>query len=486
MVPSYDPDLDLVYVGTSVTSPAPKFLLAGNSQKHLYHNSTLALRAATGEIAWYYQHLVDHWDLDHTFERLLVDTEVTPSTSEVAWINPDIKAGQTYKVLTGIPGKTGVVYTLDRRTGQFLWARPTIRQDAVESIDGRTGAVKTPAKSLFNAKGDKATVCPSATGGKNWPAGAYSPLTKTMYYPLQNTCADFEVNINSRADRSAYGFRSSASIAPGTTNVGTIYAVSAVTGKTEWKLEQRAAMLSLVTTGGGLLFGGDVAGRFRAWDQKTGAALWEVNLGSQVTGFPVSYAVNGRQYIAVSTGQAVNTGGYLTLTPEIRVGRNNNLYVFALPAGYQTARVATPPASSAARGAGNGATAALPAPVAPAPVIAAASACRTPAVAAGTGATLAAAPGGFSRAQIDAGRKLYVEQQCATCHGEGMRGTNAAPALADDGFRNVWRTRTLSQLLDCTRSTMPPGRAGTLSDAQYQSLLGAILEANGLNREPAR
>jgi hypothetical protein len=67
-----------------------------------------------------------------------------------------------------------------------------------------------------------------------------------------------------------------------------------------------------------------------------------------------------------------------------------------------------------------------------------------------------------------------------------MRGTNAAPALADDGFRNVWRTRTLSQLLDCTRSTMPPGRAGTLSDAQYQSLLGAILEANGLNREPAR
>ena len=79
MVPSYDPDLDLIYVGTSVTSPAPKFLLAGNRQKHLYHNSTLALRADTGEIAWYYQHLVDHWDLDHPFERLLVDTAVAPS-----------------------------------------------------------------------------------------------------------------------------------------------------------------------------------------------------------------------------------------------------------------------------------------------------------------------------------------------------------------------------------------------------------------------
>src|SRR6187200_2374908 len=122
MVPSYDPDLDLIYVGTSVTSPAPKFLLAGNSQKHLYHNSTLALRAATGEIAWYYQHLVDHWDFDHPFERLLVDTAVAPSRGDVPWINPRLKPGETRRVITGIPGKTGVVYTLDRQTGEFLWA----------------------------------------------------------------------------------------------------------------------------------------------------------------------------------------------------------------------------------------------------------------------------------------------------------------------------------------------------------------------------
>ena len=79
MVPSYDPQLNLVYIGTSVTSPAPKYMLGGNDKKHLYHNSTLALNADTGKIVWYYQHVVDHWDLDHPFERLLVDTAVAPN-----------------------------------------------------------------------------------------------------------------------------------------------------------------------------------------------------------------------------------------------------------------------------------------------------------------------------------------------------------------------------------------------------------------------
>ena len=78
MVPSFDPALNLIYIGTSVTSPAPKFMLGGIDNKHLYHNSTLALDADTGEIVWYYQHLNDHWDLDHPFERLLVDTIVAP------------------------------------------------------------------------------------------------------------------------------------------------------------------------------------------------------------------------------------------------------------------------------------------------------------------------------------------------------------------------------------------------------------------------
>ena len=93
-------------------------MLGGADLAHLYHNSTLALDADTGEIVWYYQHLNDHWDLDHPFERLLVDTAVAPDPEAVTWINPRIERGTVRKVLTGIPGKTGLVYTLDRETGR--------------------------------------------------------------------------------------------------------------------------------------------------------------------------------------------------------------------------------------------------------------------------------------------------------------------------------------------------------------------------------
>ncbi len=122
MVPSYDIELNMVYVGTSVTSPAPKFIIGDNDDQYLYHNSTLALDGDTGEIVWYYQHVVDHWDLDHPFERLLVDTAVAPDASAVDWVNPDIEPGEMRKVITGVPGKTGIVYTLDRETGEFLCA----------------------------------------------------------------------------------------------------------------------------------------------------------------------------------------------------------------------------------------------------------------------------------------------------------------------------------------------------------------------------
>jgi alcohol dehydrogenase (cytochrome c) len=130
---------------------------------------------------------------------------------------------------------------------------------------------------------------------------------------------------------SLYAIRTRDQIASGTENVGTIEAISVETGRTVWKREQRAGQTSLMTTASGLLFGGDTAGRFRAYDAGTGAVLWEVNLGSHVTGFPATFAVNGKQYVAISTGATPNTFGLATLTPEARAGTANNLYVFSLP-----------------------------------------------------------------------------------------------------------------------------------------------------------
>jgi PQQ-dependent dehydrogenase (methanol/ethanol family) len=470
MPPSYDPKLNLLYFGTSVTSPAPKFLLGGNDKKHLYHNSTLALNADTGKIVWYYQHLVDHWDLDHTFERILLDTEVTPAKDAVAWINPRIKPGQKHEVVTGIPGKTGIVYTLDRRTGEFLWARPTVYQNIVAKIDGRSGAVTINPETLFSKKGDEATVCPSIQGGKNWPAGAYSPLTGSMYFPLQNTCAHYTSITSSRREPSNYGLRSENHIAPGTQNLGTIHAISASTGKLQWKYEQRAAILSLLTTGGGLLFGGDVAGRFRAFDQRTGAVLWEINLGSQVTGFPIAYSVRGRQYLAISVGRAVATSAYALLTPEIRVSNNNSLFIFALPDHWQSERTTRASDQS-------------PSSIAQSnvPVATGTAAPRCQRTNQPPSTPSATADGIFSAAQSAQGKKLYATEQCALCHGESMRGSAGAPALADAGFLLAWEGRPLSALFDCMKSTMPPGRAGALSDGEYMQLLAAILHANGFS-----
>ena len=331
MVPSFDPELNLIYIGTSVTSPAPKFMLGGVDKAHLYHNSTLALDADTGEIRWYYQHLNDHWDLDHPFERLLVDTAVAPDPGAVSWINPRLRPGERRRVVTGIPGKTGVVYTLDRATGEFLWATPTIAQNVINHIDGATGAVSENSELVFSAEGQEVTACPSYNGGKDWEAGAYSPLTRAMYFPLRNTCARMmTVTSSETLPLALYSLAVRNQIAPGTDQVGTVQAISVETGETVWKYDQRAATTSLAATGGGLIFGGDVNGRFRAHDHETGDVLWEVNVGSSVSGFPVSYAVDGRQYVAVSTGSG-NPMAFLVLTPELRPSMGNALFVFALP-----------------------------------------------------------------------------------------------------------------------------------------------------------
>jgi PQQ-dependent dehydrogenase (methanol/ethanol family) len=331
MVPSYDPELNLVIIGTSVTIPAPKFTLSGADKQYLFHNCTLAINADTGKLVWYYQHIVDHWDLDHPFERLLVDTQVAPSAADVRWINPKVRAGERRKVVTGIPGKTGVVYTLDRATGEFLWARPTVQQNVISNIDGSTGKVIVNPEVVFTKLNDERFVCPGSNGGKNWPAGSYSPLTNTMYMPLQNLCMNAKTTTDKRDPSKVYGLSIPGQLAPGAKVVGTVWAISAETGLTTWKVEQPAGMLSLATTAGGLVFGGDANGHFKAFDDRTGRVLWEVNLGSTVSGYPISFAADGKQYVAVITGPSLAANSDARVMPDLMQGAAPNVFVFSLP-----------------------------------------------------------------------------------------------------------------------------------------------------------
>ncbi len=341
MVPSYDPDLELLYFGTSVTSPAPKFMLGGTDLTYLYHNSTLALEVQTGALRWHFQHLNDHWDLDHPFERILVDLDVSPDPDAVRWIREGLESGEMRRVMTGIPGKTGLVYTLDRETGEFLWARPTVPQNVVADLDLETGrAVENP-EIIFTELDQEFLVCPSWIGGKDWEAGSYSPLTRTMYYPLRNRCARMLVTSNMDSPRARamgqrvaiYNLAADHIQAPDEEHLGTVYAISAVTGETNWLFEADSATYSVVATGGGLVFGGDASGSFRAFDQETGEVLWDVNLGAPVMGYPISYAVEGRQYVAVSTGAGSVASAGSAASPR----RGCNLFVFALPERRGTA-----------------------------------------------------------------------------------------------------------------------------------------------------
>jgi len=330
MPASYDPELNLVYFGTSVTGPTPKYQLGGNDKQHLYHTSTLALDADTGEIVWYYQHIIDHWDFDHPFERILIDTIVVPDADSVAWMKPGILPGEARPVITGIPGKTGIVYTLDRRTGEFLWATPTVRQNVVETIDGSSGEVTMNPATVFTADGQTLDICPAFTGGKNWMPGSYSPRTGLMYMPLQNLCS----TVTSTAPgEGQLGMRINyeAVISPGETEVGLVQAISVATGRSRWVHSQVPGTMSLVATAGNLVFFGDVAGGFRALDAETGAVLWETQLSAPVSGIPISYGAGGKQYVAVATGMSPEANGLRRMTPGIDTGTDTILHVFALP-----------------------------------------------------------------------------------------------------------------------------------------------------------
>ena len=337
-VGSYDPALNLIYWGTSVPAPSLERVRGTPGGDVLYSNSTLALDADSGTIAWYYQHLPrDNWDLDHVFERFLIDTRIDPDRDSVPWINPEAPVGKVRKVVSGIPGKTGIVYTLDRETGEFLWARPTLNQNVVTHIQPDNGRVHVNEDLVVDAF-EEILVCPARSGGKNWPAGTYSPETGLMYQPQQNLCMLHTGNTAHATPEDVYAssviFVEDPTVEGDPYPVGRVDAVSLSSGQTAWTHQQRAGMISgLVATGGGLVFGGDANRRFKALDAQTGDVLWETIVSGPVTGHPISYAVDGRQYIAVPVGggTAEPERRVLSIHPEIKPSRGiNALFVFAL------------------------------------------------------------------------------------------------------------------------------------------------------------
>ena len=326
---AYDAELDILYWGTTGPAPSPEILRGGQPADMMFTNSTLALNPASGEIKWHFQHLPrDNWDVDHAYERILVDASVTPS-SEHTWVRNPSLPDEKAKLMTGIPGKTGIVWTLNRETGEFYWAKQTQYQNVVTAIDADTGRVSINEELIATEiDGEPILVCPSLAGGRDWQAGAFHPNSGLMVMPMHNICMKTSAKTDPR-----YGLKIAALLkTPGEEMVGRIDAIHVETGETAWSIEQPHGAMATLTTAGGLLFAGDLDRRFRAYDMKTGETLWEISLGGAISGFPISYEVDGVQYVAIAVGGGgggIPAWSFVSGITTTRPG-GNTLYVFAV------------------------------------------------------------------------------------------------------------------------------------------------------------
>ena len=321
---SYDPELNLVFWGTAPPIPHSELARGTGPGAHLYTNSTLAVDPDTGKIVWHFQHLPgDNWNLDHAFERVLVDVE----------------SGGELKRMLLTAGKTSIVWALDRKTGKYLWHTETVYQNVISKIDSGTGEVTLNRDVVPLRLGQDLFVCPSLYGGRIWQASAYSPAVKALFMPLANMCNDYKVVEQPPTPGEDYGRgRFTPRHAPNNNGmVGRVEAIDVTTGKSLWKHERRAIISGgLLATAGGVVIGGDAGRRAFALDAQTGAVLWELPLNSSIGGFPMTYMVEGTQYLAIPTGSSILPQFSAPLTPESiapadrQEGRGSILMVFKL------------------------------------------------------------------------------------------------------------------------------------------------------------
>jgi alcohol dehydrogenase (cytochrome c) len=301
---SYDPELNLTYWG--VGNPGPDWNGDSRLGDNLYSDSVVALDPDTGKLKWHYQ-FTPHDELDY-------DSVQVPVLADALY------AGQPRKLMFWA-NRNGLYYVLDRATGKFLLGKPFTKVTWMDGFD-ESGRPRKLNSAAPTPEGNK--VFPSVQGATNWYSPSYSPRTGLFYIPTWHNTFSVFVKRNEKyqeGQRYIGGFpRTSFGLNRGAQankrgpedGHGAILALEAVTGEKKWQVDfVDVTNGGILTTASDLLFTGNREENFLALDARTGAILWKSNLGGNFDNGPITYAINGRQFVAVAAG--------------------NSLFVFGLP-----------------------------------------------------------------------------------------------------------------------------------------------------------
>jgi alcohol dehydrogenase (cytochrome c) len=295
---AYDPDLNLMYFGTG--NPGPDWNADPRPGDNLYTDSVVALDPDTGRLKWHYQ-FTPHDEFDY-------DATQIPVLTDIQW------QGRQRKVMLWA-NRNGFWYVLDRATGEFLQGKPFVRVNWAEGIDA-----KGVPKRVLNATPEGTLVYPNNQGATNWYSPSYSPRTGYFYIPTwMDTYSTYTKGPVEYKEGNQYVGRfptmtvPALRTGPGAVNqrtpqegYGAIQAFDPKSGELKWQFKMADVTDSgVLTTATDLLFAGGREGYFFALDGRSGELLWKGNVGGQVSAGPMSYAVNGKQFVAIAAGSAL-------------------------------------------------------------------------------------------------------------------------------------------------------------------------------------
>ena len=326
-VGSYDPKLNLVYYGTSNPGPWTAIVRGNDSSDigkftNLYTASVIAMNPDTGNIVWHYQFTPhDAWDYDGVNELVFADLPVD---------------GKKVPVIMQA-NRNGFFYVIDRANGKLISAKNFVPTNWATGIDLKTGM---PIEAANNEKRPRLKkwakdICPNLVGGKNWMPMSYNPKTGLVYIPTMNLCMDLE-GIQEEYKRGQFYLGVNFDLdKPGPGGyLGGLKAWDPVAQKEVWFIKDDLPFNGgTMTTTTGLVFAGDIKGTFRAHHAKTGKELWKFNTGSGISAAPISYTLDGKQYVAVTSGRTQSMPAFFGKIGEKMVAASpegGTLFVFTL------------------------------------------------------------------------------------------------------------------------------------------------------------